>query len=88
MGIINRVIAASRETESTVAPLFGDRSGNPICLPWVYTQRIMELEEDQDINQLLMSGPAEMFSLPAALRPQDIDTPEDYRRLSVGSNAP
>ncbi len=79
--IIDRVIVAGQSSDCIVAPLFGDRSGHPICLPWEETPRLFQLAPDQGVNQLMMSGPVEMFSLPGGLRPEDIDTPEDYQRL-------
>lgn len=80
-GLINKVINAGRETESVVVPRFNGRRGHPVSFPWSLAPAVSKLSEDQGINSLVADHPVDWLDLPGDERPDDIDTPADYRRL-------
>jgi molybdenum cofactor cytidylyltransferase len=80
--LIDQLIAASRDSESIVAPQFGQHRGHPVSFPWSLTRRLFELGPDQGIDQIMADHGVECLDLPAGQRPEDIDTPADYQRLS------
>ncbi len=79
--LINRIVEAGRESDSIVVPRFGDRQGHPVSFPWRMLDDVFALESDRGINQLVATGDVRWLQLPAAERPADIDTPEDFRKL-------
>ena len=80
--LINEVITASRDCDSIVVPRFGDRRGHPVSFPWSLVPDVFSLGNDQGINSLLSNHPVRWLERPANEHPDDIDTPEDYGRLS------
>ncbi|MCP4783665.1 MAG: nucleotidyltransferase family protein [Fuerstiella sp.] len=79
--LINRVVAACRDSDSVVVPRFGDRRGHPVAVPWALVPSVFELEAEQGINSLIVDHAVQWLELPAADHPEDIDTPADYARL-------
>ncbi len=79
--IINRIIEANPRRDSIVIPLFNGRRGHPISLPWSLSERVAALAENEGIDRLLRDHPIEYLEISDELRPEDIDTPEDYLRL-------
>ncbi|MEZ6062854.1 MAG: NTP transferase domain-containing protein [Planctomycetaceae bacterium] len=79
--VIDHVIAASGATDAVVIPRFGHRSGHPASFPWKLASAVDTIPDDQGIKWLADNHAAEWLDLPAAERPEDIDTPDDYARL-------
>ena len=79
--LVNRVVDAARQKQSIIAPKFGDRSGHPVLFPWHFADRVFRLGPEEGINTILASEDVHYIQLPAADRPTDIDTPEEYRQL-------
>jgi molybdenum cofactor cytidylyltransferase len=79
--LIDRVIAASRESSAIVVPQFGSRRGHPVSFPWSLSQQVDQLGANEGINRLLERFPVESLSIDAAAYPADVDTEDDYRRL-------
>jgi molybdenum cofactor cytidylyltransferase len=79
--LINRVIDASRDTDSVVVPRFGDRRGHPVSFPWSLVPDVFNLGAEQGINRLTADDSVQWLDLPADEHPDDVDTPEDYVRL-------
>ncbi len=87
-GLIDQLIDASRDSESIVAPRFGDRRGHPVCFPWSLLPDVFRLGHDEGINTLMENHFVQWLDLPAEKRPVDIDTPADYARLRDGQTPP
>jgi molybdenum cofactor cytidylyltransferase len=80
--VIDRVIEAGQASDQIVAPRFGGRSGHPVSLPWSIVPAVDRLPPDQGINHIIHAQPVTWVDLPPEWFPDDIDTPEQYRRLS------
>ena len=79
--LINQIIDVGADTDAIVVPRFGDRPGHPVSFPWRMADDVFALEPGQGINRIVQSGQVQWLELPAAERPADIDTPEDFQRL-------
>jgi molybdenum cofactor cytidylyltransferase len=80
--LIDQVINLSLEADGIVVPRFGDRRGHPVSFPWTFSPEVFKLGDHQGINSLLAHHPVRWLELSAGEYPADIDTPEDYERLS------
>lgn len=79
--VINRVIHA-RDTASVVVPRFDGRASHPVLLPWSVSGGLWELNEDEGLNTLVERHPKRFVDFEESAYAQDIDTPEDYERMS------
>jgi len=79
--LINRVIEASRDSDSIVVPRFGERRGHPVAFPWSLMPEVFKLGAAQGINSLTVAERVQWLDLPPDEHPDDMDTPEDYLRL-------
>jgi len=61
----------------------GARRGHPVLFPWPLAQDVARLNEDEGVNALLAHQPVREVAVddPAIL--DDLDTIDDYRRLSA-----
>jgi CTP:molybdopterin cytidylyltransferase MocA len=80
--LIDQVIEASRDSDQIVAPRFGKSNGHPVSFPWSLVPEVFQLGRDQGINRLVDRHSAQWLQLPASQHPRDIDTPDDYSRIS------
>ncbi len=80
--LINRLIEAGCDCDLIVAPRFGGRRGHPVSFPWSLEPEVFRLGENEGVNKLLSIHPVRWLDLPAEDRPEDLDTPEDYARVS------
>jgi molybdenum cofactor cytidylyltransferase len=81
---LQALIAAARaEPEAFVAPRFGGRRGNPVCIPAGWFDRAMGLHGDVGGRELLADPAARLVLVdvndPGVLR--DVDTRADYDAL-------
>lgn len=81
--LINRVIEASRDSESVIVPRFGDRRGHPVSFPWSLVPDVFNLGAEQGVNSLTAERPVQWLDLAGDEYPDDIDTPADYTRLRM-----
>ncbi len=65
-----------------VLPLFGTRRGHPILLPWQVAEEVGHLGPQEGINRLVHRLPWCVVPQPEPF-PQDLDTPEQYRRMQA-----
>lgn len=79
-GIIDRLLQTPFSPDSIAVPMFGDRLGHPILLPWGRTHEILTLQENQGIDCVVNRLPKTTIPFPANERIRDIDTPQDYRQ--------
>lgn len=80
--LINMVIEKAQSCCDIVIPRFDGRRGHPISLPWKLAAQVGELPSNQGLDRLFANYPVNYVDLPADQRPEDIDTPEDYVRLT------
>lgn len=80
--LIDRLVAAGAGSDAILAPRFAGHRGHPVSFPWSLTGELFRLGADQGIDQILENHAVEWLDLPAEERPEDIDTPVDFQRLS------
>jgi molybdenum cofactor cytidylyltransferase len=80
--VINRLLAAYRPDDpATLVPISGGRRGHPILLPWSRAGEVHALPTGCGINSLVQAGQIVEVPVDDAGIHDDLDTPEDYRRL-------
>lgn len=63
-----------------VLPVFGQKQGHPVLLPWDLARQVDRLPEGVGLDQMVASAEKHQVCFPAELYYSDVDTPEDYRR--------
>lgn len=66
-----------------VVPVYRGRRGHPILVPWTLADAAARLPSDAGLRQLLDEHPVREVAAGADSVGGDVDTPADYRRLSV-----
>ena len=80
--VIDRLLAACRDRAGEIlVPLHDGRQGHPVLLPWSIAGEIPTLGAGEGINTLLARHELHPVECPYTVRPADLDTPDDYRRL-------
>ena len=79
---INAVILNGLSCESITLPRFGKRRGHPVSFPWALARLAFQLGENEGIDRILATQSIFYIDFPMEAAIDDIDTPEDYRRLS------
>ncbi len=64
-----------------VVPQHQGRRGHPAMFPWCCSRAVFELAEEAGVNALLNQYPVTTVDVHDAGILNDIDTPDDYRRL-------
>ena len=80
--VIDRLLAEHEANRSEILiPTFGERRGHPVLFPWPLASAVEQLSAREGLNGLVARGPTRLVPCddPAIL--DDLDTPEDYRRL-------
>ena len=84
---IDRIVAgfARRERGSVLVPVHEGKRGNPIVLAWEHRERILAGERNLGCRRLIERSPELVTTLEFehARVTTDLDTPEDYARLST-----
>jgi molybdenum cofactor cytidylyltransferase len=78
--LINRLLHARRNDGRVIQPMFGDRRGHPVLLPWSATDAIFGLAPHEGLNAIIDRLPKQIVELPAQYYPDDMDTPNEYLR--------
>jgi molybdenum cofactor cytidylyltransferase len=86
--VIGALLAALRKTgKAIVAPRYRDGRGNPVLFGRETFAELLEVSGDQGARSVVERDASRValvdFDLPM---PQDVDTPEDYRRLRSPDN--
>lgn len=79
--VIDRLLETVADSSAITIPVFGQRQGHPILVPWALTRQIFELADDQGVDQLVATNPHFEVHLPAEDYTPDVDTPQEYRSL-------
>ena len=79
--IINRLIAATKDSSRVTIPRFGEHQGHPVLVPWPVTHQVFDLPDDQGVDQIVAQNP--LLTVP--FLPEeffcDVDTPDEYHNL-------
>jgi molybdenum cofactor cytidylyltransferase len=88
--VIDRLIAAFRNRHAgLVVPVYGGRRGHPLLIAARYHTEIMGHDADQGMRGLLQTHAQQVVEIAVASPSilEDIDTPDDYRRVLARINA-
>lgn len=69
-----------------VVPYFAGRRGHPVLLPWSISAEVAALGKDDGLKQLIARHPLLTVDVADAGILIDVDTPEDYARLTRGAD--
>jgi molybdenum cofactor cytidylyltransferase len=73
-------IAFGRES-TILVPVRDGRRGHPVLFPWLFADKVQRLPANQGLNALVASCPTREIPCGGELAFDDVDTPEEYRRL-------
>lgn len=83
--LIAALIAAHhQDTDAIWVPERAGRRGHPVLLPWALVNEVNRLPPDRGVDSLLEKHRVELLPWTDEAICQDMDTPEDYRRLKPG----
>ena len=77
--VIDRLIDTDPGRSTIVVPSFGGRLGHPVRLPWLLSNEILSLREDEGVDRVVARHPKIVLEFPAEEWEDDIDTPEEYQ---------
>jgi molybdenum cofactor cytidylyltransferase len=85
--ILDVLKAASQGQGSIVVPVFAGTRGHPTWIAWRHRAGITALAPGLGLNTYLRQHAHETLEVPVTARGvvEDLDTPEDYRRM-LGQN--
>ena len=80
--VINAVIEAYDPSHpAIVVPKHGSRRGHPVLFPWALAGDALALPDGMSLKDLMERPEVIEVPLPKEQRPDDVDTPQDYRNL-------
>ncbi len=75
-------VAAGNVERATIwAPTFEGRRGHPVLFPWPLAAEVASLSAEEGINALVRRHTVRTVEAASGAIHDDLDTPEDYRRL-------
>jgi molybdenum cofactor cytidylyltransferase len=77
--MINRLADVTTDQDTIIVPSFAGRPGHPVLLPWVLSQEIFDLGENEGVDQVVSRHPQMMVEFDADERVGDVDTPDEYQ---------
>jgi molybdenum cofactor cytidylyltransferase len=81
--------AAGRDRQSRIViPACDGRRGHPVAFPWTTAAQVFALRADQGVNAIVRRHAVLELPVDDAGILQDLDTPEQYRRLRGESSRP
>jgi len=83
--VVDPLLAAFETArQGILIPTWEGRRGHPVLIHTRYREEILEMEGEQGLRELLWKHPEDVGEVPVADASilQDMDTPEDYRRLA------
>ena len=85
--ILNEMVAAQAKTnKGIIAAQYGKITGTPVLFTKKYFNPLMALRGDTGAKSILQQHKADIASVEFPLGAIDIDTPEDYEKLSGKTN--
>jgi molybdenum cofactor cytidylyltransferase len=84
--IAHLLLEGIRRPGKIVVPTINGRRGHPVLFPWPLAGAVHALKSDEGLNAIVDRGPTDLVACDqfSGVREPfaDIDTPEEYRRLS------
>jgi molybdenum cofactor cytidylyltransferase len=81
-GIINLLLEEyDSGNPQILIPKAGDKNGHPVLFPWRLADEVRALGADEGINALRRRFPSRLVTIDDPAVFDDLDTPEDYRKL-------
>lgn len=81
-GVVDRVLEAREEGRPVVAPFYRGEQGNPVLFHASVFGELRALEGDRGARSVVERDPSRVTRVELELPfPEDVDTPEDHRRL-------
>ena len=85
--VIERLLEAhDRAAPAILAPIAAGKRGHPVLFPWPLADAASALAADEGVNALLERHPVREIHCDRESLHDDLDTPDDYERLSDSSN--
>ena len=79
---IDRLLSAhDHHAQAILVPSWRGRHGHPVLFPWPLGQEVFRLGDQEGVNLLLRRHANREIECSEDEFPDDLDTPEDYRRL-------
>lgn len=75
------VTASKLAPPEILVPVVNNRRGHPVLFPWSLASAVREIPNDQGVNQLLRRYPVREIQVKSTTILEDLDTPEEYRKL-------
>lgn len=86
---IDQLLASHQDRRPAIAvPTQNGRRGHPVLFPWPLAREVSELADDEGVNVLLRRHPVHEIACSEAGGLDDLDTPDDYRRLQNRETRP
>ena len=80
--VIDRLLAEhDSRSPQILVPQAGNRNGHPVLFPWGLAEEVEKLGANEGINVLRERSPWRAVGIDDSAAFDDLDTPEDYRRL-------
>ncbi|MFM9068314.1 MAG: NTP transferase domain-containing protein [Planctomycetota bacterium] len=76
-----------RPVPAILVPVYHGRRGHPVLFPWQLAEAVHRLEENDGVNRLLRDFPVHEIAVSQPSIVDDLDTPEDYQRLTAQPNS-
>jgi molybdenum cofactor cytidylyltransferase len=80
-------LAAGTRQLAIWAPISAGRRGHPVLFPWQLAAEVERLGAHEGIDALVKRNTVRTIEILDASVLEDLDTPEDYRRLGEAENA-
>lgn len=82
--VIELLLSAYQPAQaSIVVPTYDGRRGHPVLLPWPLSGEVVDLGVNEGVNALLDRHAVREIACPEPSILDDLDTPDDYRRLTA-----
>ena len=80
---INTSLASSHEDPQSriLIPVYNGRRGHPVVFPWTMAKEVFELADDEGVNAIVHRHEVKECPISDGGVLEDMDTPEQYRRL-------
>jgi molybdenum cofactor cytidylyltransferase len=80
---INAALASSQEDAKSgiVIPVYNGRRGHPVVFPWTMAKEVFELGDHEGVNAIVHRHEVKECPISDNGILEDLDTPEQYRRL-------
>lgn len=87
--IIDFVIASAKSyrSPSIVVPVYGEKRGHPVLLPWSLSKKVLTAPPNRGLDYVISHESPRFILRPNELRPVDMDTLQEYLELVKDRNS-